>query len=358
MAARVSRRDFLAAFGLSFLSDIAFNRLAEAADKDASLFASAFMDKDGRFGTAILDQDGNILSTYPLPGRGHGMAAATASTWLVTFARRPGNFALAIDISKRHDPVFFKSPPHTHFYGHGVFSRDGRLLFATENRFESGRGLIGIYDATDGYGRIGEISSHGIGPHEIAMMPDGHTLCIANGGILTHPDTGRAKLNLHEMQSSIAFMDSRHGDVIARFDVPESIRRLSLRHMAVDHKMTVWLGGQYEGDESELAPLIATADMETGLEFPNIAPIRELGLANYVGSVARHGDGRKIAFSSPRSGRLIVVDADKGIISKAGMIPNVCGVAASKDGFFATSHSGEANQRKTAVHWDNHVVNA
>ena len=32
-------------------------------------------------------------------------------------------------------------------------------------------------------------------------------LFIANGGIETHPDLGRMKLNLHQMEPSIAFVD-------------------------------------------------------------------------------------------------------------------------------------------------------
>jgi len=356
MAIRVSRRDFLAAFGLSFLSSGAFYRLAEAADKETNLFASAYMDQQKSYGIAILDQDGHILSKYPLPDRGHGIASATISPWLVTFARRPGNFALAIDITKQNKPILFKSPSQTHFYGHGVFSHDGKMLFGTENEFESGKGLIGIYDTTDEFTRLGEIPSYGIGPHEIIMMPDGYTLCVANGGILTHPNTGRTKLNLHEMQSSIAFIDSRHGGLIAKFDVPRSAQRLSLRHMAVDHKKVVWLGGQYEGGESNPTPLIAKVNMETGLEFPAIAPAQELGLANYVGSVATSDDGEKIAFSSPRGNSLIIIDADKGTISEKRTIPNVCGVAPSNDSFLTTSHSGGMNQHESALYWDNHIT--
>ena len=75
-------------------------------------------------------------------------------------------------------------------------------------------------------------------------MPDSHMLCVANGGILTHPDTGRIKVNLHNMQSCIAFIDGRYGDLITKLRVPEKIQRLSLRHMTIDYHRTVWLGGQ------------------------------------------------------------------------------------------------------------------
>lgn len=356
MAIRVSRRDFLAAFGLSFLSSGAFYRLAEAAYKETNLFASAYMDQQKSYGIAILDQDGHILSKYPLPDRGHGIASATISPWLVTFARRPGNFALAIDITKQNKPILFKSPSQTHFYGHGVFSHDGKLLFATENEFENGKGLIGIYDTTDEFTRIGDIPSYGIGPHEIIMMPDGYTLCVANGGILTHPDTGRTKLNLHEMQSSIAFIDSRHGDLITKFDVPRSAQRLSLRHMAVDHRQTVWLGGQYEGSADDEVPLIAAIDDEKGFEFVQLDPVDTHSLAQYIGSVAINNNSHKVAFTSPKGNTILTVDANQKIVKSHKTQQGACGIAPMQKNFMVTSMSEEQKIKNQILYWDNHLI--
>ena len=47
-----------------------------------------------------------------------------------------------------------------------------------------------------GFRRIGEFDNHGIGTHDISVSDDGRMLVIANGGIETHPDFGRTKLNL------------------------------------------------------------------------------------------------------------------------------------------------------------------
>ena len=118
----------------------------------------------------------------------------------MVFARRPGSFALAFDIHDRRAPVLFTTPANRHFYGHGVFSRDGRLLYATEHDNETRDGLIGVYNATGGYKRIGEMPTYGIGPHEVILLSDGKTLAVANGGIETHIETGREKLNLSSMQ--------------------------------------------------------------------------------------------------------------------------------------------------------------
>ncbi|MGB0057672.1 MAG: DUF1513 domain-containing protein, partial [Methyloceanibacter sp.] len=92
--------------------------------------------------------------------------------------------------------VWFTSKPDRHFFGHGVFSADGRLLHTTENDYKNAQGIIGVRDATDGYKQIGEFSARGMEPHDVALLADGRTMVIANGGIRTHPDSGADELNL------------------------------------------------------------------------------------------------------------------------------------------------------------------
>jgi len=48
------------------------------------------------------------------------------------------------------------------------------------------------------------------------LLPDGKTFAIANGGIETHPDYGRAELNLEGMDPSLSFVDSRDGQLVGR----------------------------------------------------------------------------------------------------------------------------------------------
>ena len=50
-------------------------------------------------------------------------------------------------------------------------------------------------------------------PHEILRFPGSDTLIVANGGIQTHPDTGRAKLNIERMLPNLSYL-SPLGDVL------------------------------------------------------------------------------------------------------------------------------------------------
>ena len=171
------------------------------------MFATAYQTRDGRYGVAILTEEGKLVHALDLPDRGHDITFDPVSRRSVVFARQPGTFAVVFDHAGEAEPVTIASVEGRHFYGHGVFSPDGALLYATENDFDNAAGMIGVYDATDGFRRIGEFATHGVGPHELLLCPDGKTLAIANGGIETHPDFGRAKLNIATMQPSLVFID-------------------------------------------------------------------------------------------------------------------------------------------------------
>jgi len=191
---QIDRRTLLAGFAAS----LALRAMPSRAENFApGCFAAARKDANGNFSAALFTLDGD-LQAVTLPGRGHDIALKPDGSEWVAFARRPGRFGVAVPVGSR-PPVWFASRPDRHFFGHGVFSADGRLLYAAENDYQHKRGVIAVRDATDGYKQIGEFSAHGIEPHDIALLPDGRTLVIANGGIETHPDSGREELNLSEM---------------------------------------------------------------------------------------------------------------------------------------------------------------
>ena len=80
----------------------------------------------------------------------------------VVLARPTGTFAVVIDIDRGEALRRIDAAAGRHFYGHGAFSPDGRYLFTTENDFKTGRGMIGIRDAQDGYRQVGEFASPGV----------------------------------------------------------------------------------------------------------------------------------------------------------------------------------------------------
>ncbi|WP_279480019.1 DUF1513 domain-containing protein [Aureimonas sp. SK2] len=361
----IERRTFLKAAGAAFLSSL-LPSVAEAVERTDLLFASACDRPGGGSACAVFDERGRILFSLDLPDRGHDVTFDPHWGRAVVFARRPATFALVFDARSGRPETTIAARPDRHFFGHGFFSPDGRLLYATENDFDAARGLIGIYEATDGFRRIGEYETHGMDPHEALLMPDGETIVVANGGIETHPDFGRQKLNLSTMEPSLVFIGRRDGRLLSRHVLPASLHQLSIRHLALDVGGAVWFGCQYEGPEGDRPALAGRARPGEALELVTWREESLVGFDNYVGSVAASRDGARIAFASPRGNRVLVLDAASGQEVASMPLAEGCGLApdASAGGFLATGSGGAvAHWPETArpqshadVVWDNHIL--
>ncbi|MEO9458540.1 MAG: DUF1513 domain-containing protein [Lentilitoribacter sp.] len=351
----LDRRAFLLGVGASISNGILPRDAGAKAFEDDAIFASGFRQKDGSFGLALLSETGDILYRHKLPARGHGLASNLHSQWSIIFARRPGNFALAFDPKNDKEPQLFTTPINRHFYGHGAFSTNGKLLFASENNFETGDGKIGIYDVTDGFTHIGEFGSGGIGPHEIIMLPDGKSLCVANGGIKTHPQFPRTKLNLESMRSNIAFIDAVSGTIKEVHQLPATWSLLSMRHLACDKNGNVWMGGQYEGNAFDQAPLIAKVSLGNALEFIDLPAKQMVGFKNYIGSVSINDNEGVVALSSPKGGQVLVLNSNDGNILHSYMDAGICGLAPLQNKFIKSSENGRFGSIQHQLNWDNHI---
>ncbi|MEM6761622.1 MAG: DUF1513 domain-containing protein [Pseudomonadota bacterium] len=311
---------------------------------------------------ALLGEDGRILAIEPIDARGHGGAFCPARSMAVLFARRPGLFAVILDLEQRRRVGAFSPPPKRRFAGHGAFSADGKLLYAAENDFDGERGVIGIYDASDSFRRLGEFDTFGIGPHEMLMMADGTTIAVANGGIATHPDFPRMKLNLAKMAPSLVLLRASDGALLAQTRLPAHMHQLSIRHMAEVRPGVLWFGAQYEGPAEDLAPLVGTFDERYGIRLAPMSDSAIIALKRYVGSVAASGDGGTVITTSPRGGVALEWDGLSGQMRAMHRLRDVCGAARKgPNGLLLTTGTGavvalEGEALQTSVSWDNHLT--
>jgi len=371
----IDRRGFLAL--LAAAAAAPFEAGAAGRDEDRGRGAPylAARRQDGRYEAVVLDGDtGRERLVLPLPDRGHSFAIDAARGRAVVFGRQPGFFALAFDLEGRGKPAALPLAAGRHFFGHGAYTPDGALLFATENDYETGRGVLGVYDARDGHRRLGEIDTAGIGPHEVVMMPDGRTLCVANGGILTHPDYGKLELNLDSMKPSLAYLDARSGRLLEQVFLPAQWHRLSLRHLALDASGAVWVGCQHMGGLDERPALVLRHRRGAALQaFAGPGGVLR-GMRNYVGSVAVDPLGAVVATSSPVGGCVVFWDAADGRCLGSAAMDDGCGVAPAPDeGFLLSSGLGALSHAAGGVRegfgnaprpilrpareraWDNHL---
>jgi hypothetical protein len=336
----IDRRRLLAGAGAALTCGLA-PRAAEALARAEEVLLAPCRAANGDYAVLVLSESGETIREVALPARGHDLAIDAVHGRAVAFARRPGTFAVAFDITGRIEPQVLLSPADRHFFGHGAVSADGRLLFATENDFKAGRGVIGVYDASGGYRRIGEFPCHGIGTHEAILLPDGRTLAVANGGIETHPAYGRDMLNLATMEPSFCFVEAATGDLLARYDLGPRLRHLSIRHMAIAADGQIWFGAQWEGDPMETPSLVGRASLDEGIALTETPAPQLHAMQRYVGAMAASRDGSVICASAPRGGLIAYWSAETGKMLGATAFADSSGIAGfSADTFLASNGEG------------------
>ncbi|GGL51607.1 DUF1513 domain-containing protein [Wenxinia marina] len=325
-------------------------------------YLAAAKEPDGGFALFGLSADGAETLRVPLPARGHAGAGHPSRPEAVAFARRPGAFALVLDCAAGAVMHRLTPPGGRQFNGHGVYDPTGELLFTSEQVADGSAGRIGVWDVADGYVRLDEFATGGIGPHDLRLMPEGATLVVANGGIETDP-TDRTKLNVESMTPSLAYL-SLDGALQERVDLGPDLAQSSIRHLALRDDGLVAFAMQWEGPTGAAVPLL-------GLHRRGAAPVLasapladELAMQGYAGSVAWAGDGTEVAISSPKGGRLHRFGPDGvflGAVSRAdvcGLAPRGTGLLASDGlgGLIAVEAGAPAALGRMDRAWDNHIV--
>jgi hypothetical protein len=362
----IDRRQLLAAFGGGLLATLAAPVLARAGERTLLLSAYATGGTgDPVYGVAALDPSGKVVFATPLPGRAHAVVPHPTRAEAIVFARRPGRWFVPVSLPDGTPGPAVTVPDDRRFTGHGAFYADGRLLYVPEDDIPNEVGAIGVYDVTDGYRRLGAMPTHGVGPHELVALDGGRVLAVANGGVITHPDTGRAKLNLDSIDASLTYVDAANGRLLEAVRLPEEHANLGIRHLAPIPGGVVF-GVQDERPTGELQPLVwvhRRGEAPKALDLPEEELTRFDG---YIGSIAANHD--TAAASSPRGGLIGLWNTTTGQWLGATPLPDGCGIAALGHGFLATSGFGtcalvdagkpgaDSAQTVAGFRWDNHIT--
>lgn len=362
----LSRRTLLKSGSAALLSSLL--PVSGWAGADGSRLAravSAARLASGENGASGIDDQGNRLWQLPLPERCHGGCFTPAREQVLVFERRPGWRFHVIDSASGTLLRSVEAEPGEHFYGHGVFSPEGRYLYATVNRYDEAAGVIAVYDREQDYQRVATYPLNGIGPHELRLHPDGDTLVIALGGIETHPDYDRIKLNLDTMAPALVLMNRHDGTIRARFR--PSHHQLSLRHLDVTPAGEIYAGYQFQGPAHQILPLVAR--YRKG-EFSEIRFGEDLltQIDHYIASVAAHPEDGTIAVTAPRGGLVAIFDGASGKVRQTPAITDCAGAFPLAGGGFLIS-SGQGGLYRvttdqpdadavasTDLWWDNHFI--
>ncbi|MFM2406635.1 MAG: hypothetical protein RL223_4515 [Pseudomonadota bacterium] len=199
-----------------------------------TVLSAAWQRRDGQhqIGWLALPADGGalrVLAALDVPTRAHQVIAGTDGA-LLAVARRPGDWLLRW-AGPGHRAQWRWADDDRRYNGHLLPSPDGRWLLSTETDLLDGLGRIVRRDAAS-LATVEVWPSGGRDPHQLiwagAEAPG--ALYVANGGITTLPETGRRKLALGTMDSSIVRLDGHDGRLLAQWRLDDP--RLSLRHLA------------------------------------------------------------------------------------------------------------------------------
>ena len=343
--------------------------VAGCARRERTLFLGAASDRMGGHWLGAFGRAGDLRFRTRLPARGHEPFVSPDGALALVPARRPGNWMAVVDCRDGAPLDVVRASGGRHFYGHGLFAPDGERLFTTENDFATRRGMIVCRSART-LEVIGEFPSGGIGPHQIKLLGD-NLMAVANGGIRTHPDHPRRKLNLDSMRPNLTLVGTRNGEV-AHQAAPADARS-SIRHMDVTADGDIVLGLQHEGPPTADSALVLLYGRAAGKLAALPVPLSlQRRMKQYTASVCVDPASNHAMVTCPRGHAVTFWDLDgRGCVAHRRM-RDVAGVALDRAAgeFVATNGGGSvvrfdsisfqlrrtATRRFEGLRWDNHLT--
>lgn len=333
-----------------------------------ALFASALTKTDKQHALALFDEKGQIHWQIELPERAHAPFFHPNKSIVGIVGRRAGYYLDLYNIASAKRIIRLLPQEDHHFYGHATFTYDGNFLLTTENHFPSGAGKIMVRDWRNNR-LVSEFPSYGIGPHELHLLNE-TTLVVANGGLQTHPASGRRILNHDNITASLTFIDIITGKLIKKLTLADSLQKLSIRHIDINSSGDIIIGFQHQGERFAKVPLVGKASLEhDGMAILPMPETIRQRFKQYCGSVTFDRSGKLLAASSPRGGIVAYWDLNSNTLLQHHNYQDVCGITATANNheFLLTTGQGKriivnpTSNMKTNLathseyHWDNHI---
>lgn len=368
----ISRRKFLVGLtSCTALGAITGLPLTQFLSERSQWLVSAASDKKGNFFVAAFDLSGQLINKVDLPARGHDVSAIKSKPGhALVFARRPGEYVLEVDFTRGVIVREINVANDSRFYGHGLLVDNDNVLVSAENDYRAGKGAIVLRD-TRTQQVLAKYDSGGIGPHQIALMPSSkskqsHQIVIANGGIRTHPEQGRKKLNLATMKPNLAYMDLKSGKVIDKFELKN--HQLSIRHLDVSDEGKVIAGMQYQGAYTDEVPLAIAHHGEESLQFLKADTNTWRSMKQYTASVCINSNQNLVAITCPKANLLTYWQLDTNEFIASHKLKDGAGAALAAGKIYASTGRGRIISQQEPLHayqisadfkdvrWDNHMT--
>lgn len=173
---------------------------------------------------SVIDLDAETPAARPLltDFLPHGFAIHPQRPARVALFEKKGPGACVLDLAAERVVQVLKASPGRRFYGHGAFVQGGAVLVSAESALEDNVGALVARDGTTG-AVLGDVPTHGLAPHDCALLPDGTTMVVAHGGSALHAAGGAP---------SVTWVDLPSGRLLERITMASA--RINAGHIAVN----------------------------------------------------------------------------------------------------------------------------
>jgi hypothetical protein len=304
--------------------------LRETTSRGVIVGGTRYGSSDGEGWTLdLVDLDaGGALARLPLLFLPHGFAPHPRRPWEAALLEKWGGGGAYVDLLQQKILRVLRPKPNHEFYGHGVFSVDGEVLFAVEMNLESREGVITVRDGAT-FRIIDEFPSYGQAPHDCVFIDGGRTLAITNAGAFVGSTP----------HGSVSFVSVADRRLLDRRPIDST--RINAGHIAMteDGEFAV-VSAAREGLPKETAlggvSLCAGSDRLTLMSHPPEVTGR---LAGEALSVCVHEPTRHVCVTHPYSNLVTIWDLSKKILKRTLELDSPRGVTLTLDGrAFALSY--------------------
>ncbi len=295
-----------------------------------------------RYVLAIVNLDAWMPSAerIPLDFLAHGIAFDPNDGHRAVMFEKKGPGACVVDLRSRKVVRSISTASSRQFYGHGAFSRDGALLYATESRLDREfEGVLVVRDAKT-FDELGTLPTHGTAPHDCQIINDGKTMVIANGG---GPPHGSAP--------SVTYVDLQTNKLLERITLRSP--KFNTGHVAVSSLGDLAIvsaprdGLPTPNQQLGAVTLRPVGSMATTVTKPNKVIQRMLGETL---SVEINEEQRIVLATHPLGDCVSVWKLDDVAFIETLELRGPRGVATTLDGeWYVVSHLTENNVRLTAL---------
>lgn len=171
------------------------------------------------------------------PGKVHEITKNPARPTQCFASTKWGLEACLIDVEKKTMIKEIKSSSSDSFYGHSVYSGDGKFLYVSMSSEYSGQGYVSVRDS-ETLNEVRRLSTNGQMPHQIKWVESDKTLAVINSMQLDH-----IKGPLH---SVLSFINVKTGAVEKSY--PTSISKQAHFSITDDDSVAILCRVNYKGD--------------------------------------------------------------------------------------------------------------